>query len=127
LAGKQSTFGGIGSKKMRTKVVSTAALLLAGLFVVGLSTPASAGSAFTGGKSCPAGSFAYTQGTIGQGNTITHSQSVGGSWWNSPLGANTTAVALRTTWQYSKTNLSFYNSYLTTGGANPTSAAAACA
>jgi len=111
-----------------SRITVVAAIGLAfGLIFAGVA-PASAGTIYTGSKSCPVRSYAFTSGFNPAYSTIKHFQSVNGQWWASPTSpTNLSNYSVYTTWAYSTSNGYFANSYLTTSGGNPGSPAAKCA
>ncbi len=100
-------------KLASTAIAAFAALALA----LSGAGPANAASVYTGGKSCPSSSYAYTYGTTGVGSTVQHWQSIGTTWYGSEPVYNGGPGNLNTTFIVGTWVKSFGNAYVTS---NPT-------
>lgn len=97
---------------MRKPVLTLAAGLSALALSIGAAAPATAGSVYTGGKSCHSSSYAYTRGTSGVGSTVQHWQYVGTTWYGSTPAYNGGPGSLNTTFIVGTWVKSFGNAYV---------------
>jgi hypothetical protein len=111
------------------KLRAATAMILALGLTFAAAVPASAGTIYTGPKSCGGGpTYAYTSGYNPSNSTIKHYQVINGTIWASPTSpTNTKNYSVFTYWYYSTSNHSFSNSWLTTSVGNPGSPQAQCA
>lgn len=101
---------------MRKLTKTMAAGLAALALTFGAAAPAQAASVYTGGKSCPSSSYAYTRGTSAVGSTVQHWQYIGTSWYGSVPAYNSGPGNLNTTFIVGSWVKSFGNAYVS---ANP--------
>lgn len=94
---------------------------------IGVAAPASAAIVYTGSKSCPSTSYAYTRGTVGSGSTIDHHQLIGGYWYNSQRVYNDKSYPISTQFVVGTWVKNFANSYIAASPNAPSATGAYCA